>query len=102
MRTSVALFRFFAAVVNPIIAMTRTPPPIRLHFLRFDMSFPLSEWATHSALQRRECLVIVVDRVDSVALGALVGRARLSQVDECRLAIAVTILRELELDLRLR
>ena len=48
MRTSVALFLLFAAVVKPMIATTSTAPPISPHFLRFDIEISryLSGWPT--------------------------------------------------------
>src|SRR6476620_8758366 len=51
------------------------------------------------ALESRERLVIVVNSVDPVAFRALISSARFDKVDECCLTIAVSVLRELELEL---
>ncbi len=75
MRTSTALFLLRAAPIA-ITAPTATTisPANNPSFMRRDMSFLFLLWAeraAHCGFQRRKSLVIIVDRVHVIALGAL-------------------------------
>src|SRR6185312_12899875 len=65
--------------------------------IRVAAATPSPQWPSHGALQYRESLVIVVDRVDVVGFGLCIRCSRRREVDECRKANRVFVLHEVEL-----